>query len=81
MPAGRPVSPFRMSGVVPSPELLTLRKELQALLNRRGYDVGEPDGAIGDKTRAAVADYQARAGLPRDGRAGGRVLKALRSGR
>ena len=31
MPTGRPVSPFRMSGVVPSPELLTLRKELQAL--------------------------------------------------
>ena len=57
------------------------RKELQALLNRRGYNVGEPDGAIGDKTRAAVADYQARAGLPRDGRAGGRVLNALRSGR
>ena len=27
----RPVSPFRMSGVVPTPEVLTLRKELQAL--------------------------------------------------
>ncbi len=57
------------------------RKELQALLIKRGYDVGEPDGAIGEKTRAAIADYQARIGLPRDGRAGGKVLNALRSGR
>ena len=37
--------------------------------------------AIGEKTRLAIADYQGRAGLPRDGRAGGRVLNALRSGR
>jgi lytic murein transglycosylase len=57
------------------------RKELQTLLMRKGYDVGEPDGAIGEKTRSAIADYQGRAGLPRDGRAGGRVLNALRSGR
>lgn len=57
------------------------RRELQSLLKARGYDVGEPDGAIGEKTRAAIADYQGRIGLPRDGRAGGRVLNALRSGR
>ena len=57
------------------------RKELQALLARRGYDVGNPDGAIGDKTRSAIADYQTRIGLARDGRAGGKVLNALRAGR
>lgn len=57
------------------------RKELQALLNRRGYDVGEPDGAIGTKTRQAIADYQVKIGLPRDGRASGKVLDALKSGR
>lgn len=57
------------------------RKELQALLNRRGYDVGEPDGAIGTKTRQAIAEYQVKIGLPRDGRASGKVLDALKAGR
>lgn len=57
------------------------RREVQSLLNRRGYNVGEPDGAIGEKSRAAIADYQIKAGLKRDGRAGMLLLKALRSGR
>lgn len=57
------------------------RKELQEHLLRRGYQIGEADGAIGAITRKAIAEYQARAGLPQDGRAGGRVLDALRSGR
>jgi lytic murein transglycosylase len=56
------------------------RRELQGLLLRRGYDVGAPDGAIGDKTRSAIADYQARLGMKRDGRPGARILEALRSG-
>ena len=57
------------------------RKEVQEHLLRRGYPIGEADGAIGAATRKAIAEYQARAGLPQDGRAGGRVLDALRSGR
>lgn len=57
------------------------RKQLQALLNKRGYDVGEPDGAIGTKTRQAIADYQVKIGLPRDGRASGKVLDALKAGK
>lgn len=57
------------------------RKEVQEHLLRRGYDIGEADGAIGAKTRQAIADFQGRAGLPRDGRPGGRVLDALRGGR
>jgi len=57
------------------------RKEVQEHLLRRGYDIGEADGAIGAKTRQAIADYQARIGLPRDGRPGGQVLDSLRSGR
>ncbi|MDB5648874.1 MAG: lytic transglycosylase [Hyphomicrobiales bacterium] len=56
------------------------RRELQALLTRRGYDVGTPDGAIGAKTRDAIADFQTRSNLPRDGRAGQRVLNALKRG-
>lgn len=57
------------------------RKELQQQLLRRGYQIGEADGAIGTATRKAIAEYQARLGLTQDGRAGGRVLDALRAGR
>lgn len=56
------------------------RRELQRLLIARGYDVGEPDGAIGAKTRAAIKNVEARLGLPQTGRAGGKVLAALRAG-
>jgi lytic murein transglycosylase len=56
------------------------RRELQTLLSRRGYDIGPADGAIGEKTRQAIADAQVRAGLPRDGRPGMRLLNVLRSG-
>ena len=57
------------------------RKELQQQLLRRGYQIGEADGAIGTATRKAIAEYQTRLGLTQDGRAGGRVLDALRAGR
>ncbi|PSC04874.1 lytic murein transglycosylase [Alsobacter soli] len=57
------------------------RRELQALLTRKGYDVGQPDGAIGNKTREAIADFQVRNGMQRNGRASGSVLDALRAGR
>jgi lytic murein transglycosylase len=56
------------------------RRELQALLTRAGYEVGDADGVIGTKTKEAIADYQARVGLPRNGRASLKVLKALRGG-
>ncbi|WP_036296593.1 lytic murein transglycosylase [Methylosinus sp. PW1] len=54
------------------------RREMQALLNRQGYAVGEPDGVIGTKTKEAIADFQSRAGLKADGRAGKKTLDALR---
>jgi lytic murein transglycosylase len=54
------------------------RRELQALLNRHGYSVGDPDGAIGTKTREAIADFQQRQGMPVNGRASMKVLEALR---
>jgi membrane-bound lytic murein transglycosylase B len=53
------------------------RVELQSQLSKRGYDLGKPDGIIGAKTRAALMDFQARAGLKPDGFASGNVLKAL----
>lgn len=57
------------------------RKELQEWLLRRGYAIGEADGAIGTITRRAIAEYQGKLGLTQDGRAGGRVLDALRANR
>jgi lytic murein transglycosylase len=54
------------------------RRELQTLLARRGYDVGQPDGAIGNKTKEAIADFEGKAGLPVNGRASVKVLRALR---
>ncbi len=45
---------------------------------RHGYEVGEPDGVIGTKTKEALADFQGRAGLKPDGRAGKKTLEALR---
>jgi membrane-bound lytic murein transglycosylase B len=63
----------------PSDSALTSaqRVELQARLSRRGYDLGKPDGVIGPKTRAALMDFQAEAGLIPDGFASGNALKAL----
>jgi lytic murein transglycosylase len=54
------------------------RRELQALLAKHGYDVGEPDGAIGAKTKSAIADFQGKNGMPVNGRASVKVLEALR---
>jgi lytic murein transglycosylase len=56
------------------------RRELQALLMRRGYDLdGKADGVIGAKTEHAIYDFQSRSGLRPDGRACSSVLAALRS--
>jgi lytic murein transglycosylase len=54
------------------------RREMQALLTKAGYDVGAPDGAIGAKTKAAIADFEGKRGLKVDGRASAKVLEALK---
>lgn len=55
------------------------RQELQTLLLARGHDIGEADGLIGTLTRQAIAAEQKRLGLdPVDGRAGRKILDALR---
>lgn len=54
------------------------RRELQRLLRARGYDVGEPDGAIGQKTRDAISAVERQIGMPPRGRPGYKVLQALR---
>ncbi|MDH3289232.1 MAG: lytic murein transglycosylase [Betaproteobacteria bacterium] len=54
------------------------RRELQKLLIKNGYDIGEADGIIGSRTRAAIEAFQESAGLPVDGHPGQKVLGALR---
>ena len=55
------------------------RLELQQLLERQGFDVGEPDGRVGARTRAAIRDFQARIGRVPDGFASASLLKRLRA--
>jgi len=55
------------------------RFELQTLLERHGFDVGEPDGRLGVRTRAAIRDFQARIGRVPDGFASASLLKRLRA--
>ncbi|HTQ82277.1 MAG TPA: lytic murein transglycosylase [Pseudolabrys sp.] len=55
------------------------RLELQQLLAQRGYDVGEADGHLGARTRAAIRDFQSRTGQVPDGFASVAVLDKLRT--
>lgn len=52
-------------------------QELQRKLAARGYDVGDIDGILGRKTRAAVQAEQKRLGLPADAWPTQRLLDAL----
>jgi lytic murein transglycosylase len=54
------------------------RLEMQQLLLRRGFSVGDPDGRLGARTRSALRDFQARSGLIPDGYASASLLDRLR---
>ena len=60
--------------------VLTLdeRYQMQQLLARRGFAIGEPDGLIGPRTRLAIRDFQALVGQVPDGFASSDVLDRLR---
>jgi lytic murein transglycosylase len=53
-------------------------KELQVILTRRGFDVGEPDGKLGSGTRKAVKEVQKKFGFPADSYPTPELLGALR---
>jgi len=56
------------------------RRELQTLLLARGHDIGSADGMVGNATRRAIQVEQQRLGWKdADGRAGTRILQALRN--
>lgn len=55
------------------------RREVQTLLAQHGYEIEKIDGVMGTKTREAIASYQQRSGLDRNGRASDKLLQALRN--
>jgi len=60
--------------------VLTLdeRYQMQQLLARRGFNIGESDGLIGPRTRLAIRDFQVSVGRIPDGFASSAVLDRLR---
>jgi membrane-bound lytic murein transglycosylase B len=56
------------------------RKELQRLLNAKGYPTGGADGRIGASTYEAVLLFQKKRGLPLDGIPSVKVLEQIRKG-
>lgn len=54
------------------------RFELQNLLRARGFEIGEPDGRIGGRTRQALRQIQHQLGLVPDGFATAETLALLR---
>ncbi len=56
------------------------RRRLQELLIARGYDIGEVDGRIGSRTRAAIREAETSLGMPPTGRAGQAIYRALGGG-
>jgi membrane-bound lytic murein transglycosylase B len=51
---------------------------VQELLNRAGYDLGDPDGIIGPKTIDAISAFQSAQGVPLTGKADQDLLELLR---
>ncbi|HZC58303.1 MAG TPA: lytic murein transglycosylase [Xanthobacteraceae bacterium] len=54
------------------------RYEMQQLLARHGFDIGQPDGLLGPQTRIAIRNYQSSIGQIPDGFASSEVLDRLR---
>ncbi len=58
---------------------LPQKMEVQELLLKAGYDIGDVDGIIGPKTIDALSDMQIKAGVQPSGKADKAALKFLRS--
>ena len=52
-------------------------RNVQAILNKSGFDAGVADGVMGNKTRTAIKAFQAAEGLPETGEIDDALVKAL----
>ena len=52
-------------------------RNIQAILNNNGFDAGQPDGTMGDKTVAALKKFQTSIGMQPDGKVTDKVVKEL----
>jgi cell wall-associated NlpC family hydrolase len=55
-------------------------RDLQNLLNERGFNCGKPDAEFGPKTKQAVKDFQRAQGLSQDGVVGQNTWDRLKGG-
>jgi hypothetical protein len=67
-------SPAPMGAVDPA-----MVRDVQAELQRRGYNVGPIDGRIGPRTETAIREYEQRNGLPLDGWPSSSLLDYMQS--
>jgi lytic murein transglycosylase len=68
---------FKVSENAPDPLNQGQIVELQNLLNKKGYAVGEADGKLGAGTRTAVKQFQLKVGLPADSYPSAELLEKL----
>jgi peptidoglycan hydrolase-like protein with peptidoglycan-binding domain len=54
--------------------------DLQRLLIKHGYEIGEVDGKVGSGTRAATKKAQMKVGLPADSYPSAELIERLRGG-
>lgn len=71
----------RGNGTVPPLLSIEQMKELQQLLQKRGFDIGTPDGKLGAGTRGAIRAMQVKLGQPADSWPTVELLDALRAKR
>ena len=75
-------APAMYRGVANIPKLtIDENRELQTLLQQRGYDVGRIDGVLGLKSRTAVREIQIKFGMPANSWPTQELLQRLHSGR
>jgi peptidoglycan hydrolase-like protein with peptidoglycan-binding domain len=52
-------------------------RQVQIVLNQRGFNIGDPDGVLGPRTRQALIQFQQRQGFQATGRFDSRTISAL----
>ena len=69
-------TPSQTASAAKSAEILKIR-DAQTLLSDLGYEVGQPDGIAGAKTRDAVKSFESVNGLPETGEVTEELIRKL----